>query len=687
MSIFVPLNYNPAESKSVAMTGFFEEVKRRKVYRVAVAYIIVAGGVIQLASAAFPAWELPNWALRLVIVLFLIGFPIALILAWAFDVTAEGIRSTPSAAAPRTHRRRNIIMLVATGVMASAIAGFFLLPRVSSARKIDKSIAVLPFENLSADKENAFFADGIQDDILTNLSKIGDIKVISRTSVMGYRDYRGKAPNLREIGKALGVSTILEGSVRRSGNRIRVNVQLINASNDEHIWAQDYDRDLTDVFAIQTDLAQNIAAALQAKLSPTEKAQMERKPTENPEAYLAYVQAQDLHHRPDRFRDSTLKSEQLYEQAIKLDPNFAAAYAGLSLVESWMYHSFDPVPARREKARAAADQALRLQPDLPNAHVALGFCYYYGDRDYERALSEFAIAQKSLPNDAEVYLAIGAIERRQGKWAQSTKNMERAAALDPKDAWVLENLALNYRAIRNFEAADKTFDRALEIAPQSFSVRGFKAKLAFEWKGDLSVSEKAVAEVPPGVDPENIVTFTRIDNLMFRRRFPEALQLVQQLRDDQVHGESTVLVIKAFLEGVCYSLLKEEAKARAAYGRALVMAEKLVRESPEDAGRHSQLGKILAGLGRKEEAIREGKRAVELLPESKDALDGPETTLSLAQIYAWTGEKDQALQLLEHLLVVPNGVTVPILRLHPVWDGLRDDPRFKALLDKHSGKT
>jgi TolB-like protein len=299
------------------MTGFFEEVKRRKVYRVAVAYIIVAGGVIQLASAAFPAWELPNWALRLVIVLFLSGFPIALILAWAFDVTSEGIRSTPSAAAPRTHRRRNIIMLVATGVMASAIAGFFLLPRVSSARKIDKSVAVLPFENLSDDKENAYFADGIQDDVLTNLSKIGDLKVISRTSVM---PYRGKASNVREIGKALGVATILEGSVRRIGNRVRVNVQLINAENDEHIWAEDYDRDLTDVFAIQTDLAQKIAKELRAKLSPSEKQQIERKPTENGEAYLAFVQAHNLQSAYEDF-EKLKQSEQLYERAINLDPN------------------------------------------------------------------------------------------------------------------------------------------------------------------------------------------------------------------------------------------------------------------------------------------------------------------------------------------------------------------------------
>src|SRR6059058_1830288 len=431
------------------MTGFFDEVKRRKVYRVAAAYIIAAGGAIQLASAAFPAWELPNWALRSVIVLLLLGFPVALMLAWAFDITMQGIQATPETAVRGRHRRRNIIMLVATGVIISAAAGFFLLPRVS-ARKIDKSIAVLPFQNLSDEKENAYFADGMQDDILTNLSKIGDLKVISRMSVMSYRGTGTR--NAREIGKSLGVSTLLEGSVRRMGNRVRVNVQLINADNDEHIWAEDYDRDLTDVFAIQTDLAQKITSALQAKLSPSEKARIDRRPTQNPDAYLLFVQAHDYATRPDLFRDISSKAEQLFEQATKIDPNFAAAFAGLSMVESWAYHSFDPLPARRDKARAAANEALRLQPDLPEAHLALGFSYYYGDRDYERALAEFEIAKRDLPNEAQAYVAIGAIQRRQGKWAESTANLEKAAELDPKNSSVLLNLGYNYMATRNFEA-------------------------------------------------------------------------------------------------------------------------------------------------------------------------------------------------------------------------------------------
>src|SRR6059036_2512422 len=284
-------------------------------------------------------------------------------------------------------RRRNAFLLAGSGLAALLIAGSFLLPR-AFARKIDKSIAVLPFESLSDDKENAYFADGIQDDVLTNLSKISDLKVISRTSVM---PYRGKGSNVREIGKALGVATLLEGSVRRVGNRVRVAVQLINTENDEHLWAEDYDRELTDVFAIQTDLARKIASELQAKLSPSEKAQFERKPTENGEAYLAFVQAHNLSCAFEDF-DKLKQGEQLFERALDLDPTFALAVARYSQLESWIVHTFDSTPARREKARSLAERALQLQPDLPEAHLARGFSYYYGDNDYDAALKEFEIA-------------------------------------------------------------------------------------------------------------------------------------------------------------------------------------------------------------------------------------------------------------------------------------------------------
>ena len=665
------------------MSGFFEELKRRKVYRVAAAYIIAAGFIIQIGSAVFPAWELPNWAFRFVVVLLLIGFPISLILAWAY-VTSEGIRTTPTSFGPGTHRRRNVIMLVVIGVIVSCAAGFFLLPR-ASARKIDKSIAVLPFQNLSDEKENAYFADGIQDDILTNLSKIGDLKVISRMSVMSYRGEGVR--NAREIGKTLGVATLLEGSVRRSGNRVRVSVQLINAGTDEHIWAEDYDRDLTDVFAIQTDLAQKIGAALQAKLSPTEKARLDNRPTQNPDAYLLFVQAHDYASQKDMLRDTFLKAEPLFEQAIKLDPKFAAAFAGLSMVESWIYHSFDPTPGRREKARLNADESLRLQPNLPEGHLALGFSYYYGDRDYERALAEFEIAKRDLPNEAQAYMAIGAIQRRQGKWAQSTANLEKAAALDPKNSSVLLNLGYNYMAARNFEAADKVFDRGIEAAPESFGSRALKSELAIRWKGDFSVAEKELASVPPGVDPQGLVTLGRAGVLTLQRKFKEALQVIQQFREETLTIRAGASCPKASLEGTLYLYLDDKVNAHSAFERARIIAERLVRESPDDAARHGQLGLILAGLGQKDAAIAEGKRAVELLPESQDAFDGPDVTAVLAQIYAWTGEHDQAFGLLDHLLVVPNGITIPGLKLDPIWDPLRKDPRFEALVDKYSAKS
>ncbi len=669
-------------SKFLFMSGFFEELQRRKVYRVAAAYIIAAGFIIQIGSAVFPAWELPNWTFRSLVLLLLIGFPIALILAWAFDVTPQGIRATKTTAT-EMHLGRNVIILIATGVIVSVAAGFFLLPR-ASARKIDKSIAVLPFQNLSDEKENAYFADGMQDDILTNLSKIGDLKVISRTSVMSYRGSGTR--NAREIGKMLGVATLLEGSVRRIGSRVRVNVQLIDANNDEHIWAEDYDRDLTDVFAIQTDLAQKIASALRAKLSPNEKARLDRRPTQNPDAYLLFLQAHDYASQREMFRDTSLKAEPLFEQAIKLDPNFALAFAGLSMVESWLYHTSDPVPARREKARLNADEALRLQPDLPEGRLALGFSYYYGDRNYERALAEFDISKRGLPNESQAYLAIGSIQRRQGKWAESNASLEKAATLDPKNTNILMNLCYSYMGQRDFEAADKTVDRLIATSPQSFQARGLKGFVALQLKGDLSAAEKVFSSMPSETDP-GLMTLARVWILRLKRNFPEALQVLHQFRGETLHNTSTAPSPKAFLEGELYLLQGDEAKARTALEHARVVSEELLSAAPEDPARHGQHGVILAALGQKQEAIAEGKRAVELLPESEDAFDGPQMAAPLAQIYAWTGEFDEAFRLLDHLLVVPNGLTVPMLKLDPTWDPLRKDPRFQALIDKYSPKT
>jgi TolB-like protein/Tfp pilus assembly protein PilF len=664
------------------MSSFFEEIKRRKVYRVAVAYAVVAGGAIQLASAVFPAWELPSWALRLVILLLLIGFPISLILAWALEVTPEGIRPTPAQPmAPR--RRRNIVALVAIGVIVSAAAGFFLLPR-ASARKIDKSIAVLPFENFSDDKENAFFADGIQDDILTNLSKIGDLKVISRTSVM---PYRGKEKNVKEIGKALGVSAILEGSVRKSGNRVRVNVQLINAENDEHVWSEVYDRDLTDVFAIQTDLAKKIADELHAKLSPTEKALINRKPTENGEAYLAFVQAHNLHLALEE-RPKLRQAEQLYERALELDSNFALAAAQLSKLHSWIYHTYEPTAEHRQKSRTLAERALQLQPDLPEAHLALGFSFYYLDLDYARAGFEFAIAQQGLPNDSEVYLAIGAILRRQGKWDESTANLEKAANLSPNESWPLQNLVLNYQMQRNWPLAERTIERALKLAPDSLNFRTIKSQLEISEKGSFQYVNEGIKimDAKPMSEVERAhFTVACMQVLLLQRKFSEVIERGATLRDELLGFDLEKLLGKYGMTGIAKKATGDEAGAREALLKAKEIGQKYVSEAPEDSKRHGRLAEVLAWLGEKDAAVSEAKRATELLPESVDAFDGPVATQTLAEIYVTVGDYDKALPLLDGLLSRPSSLTVAFLKVHPVFDAIRNDPRFVALLKKHGG--
>ena len=667
------------------MNGFFQEMKRRKVYRVAIAYIVAGWALAQGLAQVLPVFEISNSVIRVVIALLLIGFPVALVLAWIFDVTPEGIKATPSVTSGG-HRRRNIFMVAAAGLIVSICAGFFVLPR-AAAHKIDKSIAVLPFENRSSDKENEYFADGIQDDILTNLSKIGDLKVISRTSVMSYR---GKTPNVREIGKALGVSTILEGGVQRIGNRVRVNVQLIDANTDEHLWANDYDRDLTDVFAIQTDLAQKIANELQAKLSPSEKAQIESKPTQNSEAYLAFIHAQDSAHKG--FEDFAMlkQAEQMYQRAIDLDPKFALAFARYSQLESWIVHSYERTPERRDKARSLAERALQIQPDSADGHLALGFSYYYGDSNYEAALKEFQIAQRGLPNDAGAYLAIGAIQRRQGKWAESTANLEKAASLDPKDSWSLQNLVFNYQMQRDFAAANKTVDRALQIQPEGLTLWEMKAKLAISERGDLSLAEKLLEKaksMPLSNEDRLKVLGGRFDFLLLQRKYKEALEVAQNCPDELFSSVPHSVAVKYFAVGVAQKGLGNDPQARAAFLKAKSVAEENAKQKPDDPDAHIGLAKLHAWLGEKDAALAEAERAMQLRPENKDAFEGPAVTQQVAEIYAILGDSNRAIEMLDGLLNRPSDVTVNSLKLNPAWDPLRKDPRFQALIDKYGAKV
>jgi TolB-like protein/Flp pilus assembly protein TadD len=673
------------EFESFFMSGFFDEVKRRKIYRVAAAYIIVAAGIIQLASAALPAWELPNWALRLVIVSLLIGFPLALILGWAFDITSQGIRPTP-AAALGAHRRRNVIMLVATGLIISAAAGFFLLPRVS-AYKIDKSIAVLPFQNFSEEKENAFFADGVHGELLSNLAKIKELKVISRTSVMQYKS--GIPRNLKEIAQQLGVSNVVEGSVRRSGDHVRVSVQLIDARTDRHVWGQNYDHTLADSLALQGDLATEIAGALQAKLAPEEKARLETKPTKNTDAYVLYLKALEGDSLESTDEES-IATEKLYAQAIALDPAFALAWARASLVNTRLY-DWNQEEENKIKARAQAEEALRLAPNLGDAHLALGLCLYWGEKDYPAALKEFAVAAAASPNDPEVLSYIAGIYRRQGRWRESIASVQRVQDLDPRNGLSIYNAGLDYVLVRDWPAATACFNRLLEIAPDSPWARIFLAYLEVYRNGTPGSGRNILRKMPPGVDPDGAVTKAKCDLAMLERDFAAAEKILNDFPRPTIDPgwpKSASLGQVALARG-------DAPSAQRSFMAAAADVETWTRDHSDQPVNHESLGLIYAYMGRKEDAIREAHRAVEMEPESQNAFHGAMRAASLAQVYALTGEADQAITLIERLLTTPGpfqptlsySITLAELRLRWEWDSLRKHPRFQKILAGPEPKT
>jgi TolB-like protein/Tfp pilus assembly protein PilF len=672
--------------------SLFAELQRRNVIRAAVLYIGVVWALSQGAAQLLPVFGVPTWAVRWIIVAAIVGFPFWVAFAWFYEFTPQGLKREseidPSDSIRRDTGRRLDFAII--GVLALAVV-LLLTDRFvlrhdaggeAATSNSEKSIAVLPFENFSADPENAYFADGVQDDLLTILAKIGELKVISRTSVM---QYRGGARNVREIGKALGVGALLEGSVRRAGNRVRVNVQLIDAVNDKHLWAEDYDRDLTDVFALQTDLAQKIARELQARLSPSEQARITRKPTENGEAYLAFVQAHNLQSEYSDL-EKLKQSEQLYQRALQLDPDFALAAAGLSQLESWIYHTLDPSPQRVAQAHSLAERALKLQPDCPECRLALGFSYYYGERDYDRALKEFSLAQPSLPNEALAYLAIGAIQRRQGKWAESTANLEKAAGLSPNDPWFLQNLSFNYMSLRDFDRASDTLDRALNLKPDSLDLRALQARVEIAWKGTFEIADRTIKQFSAQPLPDAATALLAVATVQVRLwqgNYAEALQQAEGLRDEVAAAVPEGLCAKYESIGVAKRMLKDESGAQAALLSAKRHAETYVAAAPDEASRHAKFAGILAWLGEKDAAIAAAKRATEMLPENVDALEGPEMTKALAEVYAIVGEQDKAIDLLDGLLSRPSSVTVANLRFTPIGNPLRDNPRFVELLKKY----
>jgi len=516
------------------MSSFFQEVRRRKVYRVAAAYVVAAGFLIQIASAAFPAWDLPSWSLRLVITLLLIGFPVALILAWAYDVTPQGVRVTSTATTPGAHRRRNLFILIATGVVVSAVAGFFLLPH-ASARKIDKSIAVLPFQNLSADPENAFFTDGVQDEILNGLAKIADLKVISRTSVMQYK--AGAKRSLRQIANELGVAHVVEGSVQRVANRVRVSAQLIDAKTDAHLWVESYDRPLDDVFAIQSEIAKAIASQLQAKLSPSQANTLAAKPTRDTEAYDLFLKGE----YQERQAESTYKEETydsaatFYRQALTRDPTFSLAYARLAynrLNRHWFVKRL--TSGQLDEVKSDIERAIAIAPDLPDAHLALGLFHYWGRHDFDSALKEFDQAVELQPSNSVSRQYRAAIYRRRGEWRRSLAEYERAAELDPRDVWIPDQIGGGYLGLRRWSDAERWLKHALALDPHHLGA-AFRLNLTYiASTGDILRAKRAWEGIPnergagQGVRPYEIVIPEMIDERVYlyvlERHFSEALQ-------------------------------------------------------------------------------------------------------------------------------------------------------------------
>jgi len=549
----------------------------------------------------------------------------------------------------------------------------------------EKSIAVLPFENRSDEKENAYFADGVQNEILTNLAKIGDLWVISRTSVMQYKS--GAPRNVREIGQQLGVAHLLEGSVQRAGNRVRVTTQLVDARSDTQQWAERYDRDLADVFAIQSEIAKAIADQLKAKLSPQEKARVEQIPTANTEAYVFYLRANQIERNPDTLLEDYKIAEGLFVQAIELDPNFALAHARLASIHAEIFHYYEPTETRRTRARTEAETALRLQPNLAEGSFALGQCIYWIDQDYERALEQFELASRLSPSNGDARRLIAAIRRREGKWEEALEAYERVAKVDPQNPNTVRELMFTNIAMRRWPEAAQWGERMRAMAPASLVAKIQSGYVDFWWKGDTRLLKSLVDQVPAGTDPDGAVTAARWELAMLRRDYSLAKNVLETSTVNELSYTTAGTTPKIFFEGCIYLAQGDNVNAQKAFELARPVFETAMKEAPNSAERHAVLGWLYAFMGRKDDAIREGQRAVELKPESKDAVDGTLMNGYLALIYARVGENDLAIPLIERLLKIPGAVdsadysiTINDLKYRWEWDPLRSDPRFQKLI-------
>jgi TolB-like protein/Tfp pilus assembly protein PilF len=611
------------------------------------------------------------------------------------DVSSEALakeeasRSLTRGRSRRTTTKRWIVEAFLVGA-AIVLAAWFLSerPHSSVAEIPAKSIAVLPFENISANKDDNYFADGVQDEILNNLAKIAQLKVISRTSVMQYRADTKR--DLRQIANALGVANVLEGTVRRDRNHVRVSTELIDARNDSTVWADSYDRDLTDIFTIQSEVAQTIARKLTATLSPEEKKIIEQKPTDNLAAYDLYLRAKEsianaeLALASGNFEKLLIESIAQLEQAVQLDPKFTLAYCAATHAHDLLYISYDPTPKRRGLGDVAIANALRLQPDLPDVHLDYAYHLYFCFRDYERARVQLAIAKPGLPNNSDAVELPAFIDRRQGNFEKAVQEFNEALTLDPRNPDPISDLAYTLCAMRQFRAAGEVYDKLIDRVPDQPMPKVQKAWfVTFMKTGDDKAVRSAIAELPVSTAKDRGVLFLSLSFALDDRDWPRAKQLLEQLEggeDDGNFGYTTVPVPAG-----CYSLLLSRLQGDnpekiSGFAEAREQLNQKVQASPGNALLLSALGIVDALLTRKEAAIKEARDAAEMLPISKDAMDGPGVLANLAVVYAWTNESDLAFEQLAVLTKTPHGINYGQLKVDQLWTQIRKDPRFAKLL-------
>ncbi len=675
--------------------NFFSELKRRNVYRAAVAYGVVAWFLTQLTTQVFPFFEIPNSAVRFVVIALAIGFPIAMLLSWLYELTPEGIVRTedldPVQARSVQRATGRILDFIIIGVLLLVIAMLIVgrrpFYRQTGESISQKSIAVLPFENLSEDKANAYFADGIQDEILTRLSKIADLKVISRTST---QHYKSAPENLREIAKQLGVAHILEGRVQKSGDAVRVNVQLIKAANDSHLWADTFDRKLTDIFSVETEVAKAIADQLRAKLTGQEEQVIAAKPTDNPEAYDAYLRGLAYTLKTGSTPANALGAQKYLREAVRLDPKFALGWALLSQVDSrgYLTQTLQPTVALREEARQAAETALTLQPNLGEALLAKGYYHYSCLKDYDTAVLYFEQAHQFLPNSSRIPESLAYVARRRGQWDRSESYFNEAERLDPRNVFLLSQHALSYRTLRRFPEALRKRDQVLDITPDDSVTLAQKAAIA-QAEGDLSRASALLAPLHPAADDTPLLEIQVYQAILERRPAPIIPRLKEILAKPDPALGYNIGELRFWL-GWAQEVAGDHAAAQESWRQARSELESLLKEQPENWALICDLALINMGLGDKAAALALAERAMATNPIEKNPVTGPASIEILARVAARLGEPDRAIAALQKLLSIPyegalaSGMplTPALLRLDPMFDPLRNDPRFQKLCEE-----